>query len=157
MIATAHQPMADLNRALASANDAEAIDSLLRAAEAGCVRAQTLLGWAYQNGQGVPVDYEQAAHWYRRAASHGDSCAMANLGVMSLLGHGPDAGDIEAFIWLQSAAGLGHRDLRPALSWLERRITSERSDGVSPAVLPESPPAHPCTMPVCDPSRCGAV
>jgi TPR repeat protein len=159
MITTATQPMADLNRALASASDADAFGSLLRAAQAGCLRAQTLVGWAYQTGRGVAVDFERAADWYRKAACGGDSYAIANLGVMSLLGQGAAADDLEAYTWLQSAVGLGHADLRPVLDRLERRVTGASTDGgpFAPLVLPQTPSVRPCTKPVCDPSRCDAV
>jgi len=114
MSSTAHQPMADLNRALACASDAGAFGHLLRAAEAGCLRAQSLVGLAYHTGRGVAVDFERAADWYRKAAGGGDSFAIANLGVMRLLGQGAAADEVDAYTWLQSAVGLGHTGLRPA-------------------------------------------
>lgn len=154
----APHPAANLNRALACANDAEAFDSLLRAATDGCLRAQFLVGLAYQTGRGVGVDYERAAAWYRQAAGGGDSYAIANLGVMSLLGQGHSADDLDAYTWIQSAVGLGHQWLRPALDLLERRITGAIPAGDSYAVMasvsPETPLFRPCTRPGCDPSRC---
>jgi len=149
--------MAEWNRALASASDADAFAGLLRAAQAGCLRAQTRLGWAYQTGRGVAVDFARAADWYRKAAGAGDSYAMANLGVMSLLGQGAAADEIEAYTWLRSAVGLGHAALLPALEALERRITGAGRNGhFAPLVAPQTPPARPCTTAVCDPSRCDA-
>jgi len=150
--------MADLNRALASADHADAFVSLLCAAHAGCLRAQTLVGWAYQTGRGVAVDYHQASDWYRKAAGRGDSCAIANLGLMSLLGQGAPPDDIEAYVWLQSAVGLGHTGLQPVLAWLERRIGGAAgTPSPAPPVSAPIPSARPCNRPVCDPSRCEAV
>jgi TPR repeat protein len=151
-------PAADYNRALRCASDADAFPCLLLAAEAGCLRAQFLVGLAYHLGRGVPVDYERAAHWYSRAAGSGDGNAIANLGVMSLLGQGSPMDDVDAYGWLQSAVGLGHEWLRPALNLLEQRITGRGetadADGILSAIAPETPAPGPCTQPGCDPSRC---
>jgi TPR repeat protein len=155
----AHQPMADLNRALRSTNDADAFSAFLFAARAGCLRAQSLVGLAYHTGRGVAVDFERAAEWYCKAAAGGDSYAMANLGMMSLLGQGMAADDVDAYVWLQSAVGLGHRSLRPAVAMLERRIAGRDAagrDGILTSVAPQRPGVRPCAMAVCDPSRCEA-
>ena len=37
------------------------------------------MGVLYQNGQGLPRDYTQAAQWYDRAARQGHAIAQANL------------------------------------------------------------------------------
>ncbi len=34
--------------------------------------AQSYLGFMYDNGQGVPQDYAEAAKWYRKAAEQGE-------------------------------------------------------------------------------------
>ncbi|RNF29241.1 hypothetical protein NM04_18955, partial [Massilia aurea] len=44
-------------------------------AERGDAQAQFRLGWAYENGRGVPADLAAAAQWYRRAADNGDATA----------------------------------------------------------------------------------
>ena len=154
-------PAADYNRALRSGNDKDAFKNLLVAAENGCLRAQFLLGLAYHTGRGVTVDYECAAYWYSRAAGSGDGHAIANLGIMSLLGQGAPADDLDAFAWLQSAVGLGHQWLRPALLLVEQRITGgvEPPDAASilAAITPESPVLAPCARPACDPSRCTVI
>nr|WP_250808024.1 tetratricopeptide repeat protein [Neorhizobium tomejilense] len=43
---------------------------------------------AYQNGTGVPRDYERAARLYAKAAAKGDARAENNLGVMAMRGEG---------------------------------------------------------------------
>jgi TPR repeat protein len=157
----ANHPAADFNRALDCSNDADAFDSLLGAAEAGCLRAQFLVGLAYHTGRGVALDCERAGTWYRKAAGSGDSHAMANLGVMSLLGQGAPADDLDAYTWVQSAVGLGHAWLRPVLDLLERRVTgggdAGDSDRILASVSPETPALGPCTQPGCDPSRCNVA
>jgi TPR repeat protein len=148
--------MADLNRAIGCTNDSDAFENLLHAAEAGCVRAQALVGLAYHTGHGVAVNFERAAGWYRKAAGSGDSYAMANLGVMCLLGEGEIADELDAYIWFQSAVGLGRKRLRPVLDVLEHRIVGDcgNSDRILAAVAPQTPPLRPCTRADCDPARC---
>ena len=157
----ANRAAVDFNRALQCSNDADAFDSLLRAAEAGCLRAQFLVGLAYHIGRGVALDYERAGTWYRKAAGSGDSHAIANLGVMSLLGQGAPADDLDAYTWVQSAVGLGHRWLRPVLDLLDRRVSGGGDAGDSERILasvsPEIPALRPCTQPGCDPSRCNVA
>lgn len=154
----AANPAADFNRALRCTNDVESFNGFLRAANSGCVRAQFLVGLAYHTGHGVALDHEKAAAWYREAAGNGDGHAIANLGVMSLLGQGMPADDVEAYTWVQSAVGLGHVWLRPALEMLERCIGGNADAGQRSFLLktlsPESPILGPCTKPDCDPSRC---
>ena len=41
-------------------------------AEQGDPRAQHHLGWLYIIGHGVPQNYEEAVHWFRKAAEQGD-------------------------------------------------------------------------------------
>jgi uncharacterized protein len=161
MPSSAIHPAAAYNRSFRSANDVEALHSLEAAAESGCIRAQFLVGLAYHTGRGVALDFEQAARWYRKAAGGGDGHAIANLGIMSLLGQGAAADEVDAYTWLQSAVGLGHEWLRPALEVLERRITGspDAADaaGILAAIAPEVPALGPCTQPGCDPSRCTVV
>ena len=148
-------PAADFNRALACTDPAAAFDHLLVAARGGCLRAQFLVGLAYHTGRGVAVDFERAAAWYREAACGGDSYAIANLGVMSLMGQGAPRDDVDAYTWIRSAAGLGHGWLRPIANMLERRIAVGSADPIS--VSPETPAFAPCTHPSCDHSRCNVA
>jgi TPR repeat protein len=43
-------------------------NDLSNLAEAGNADAQNRLGLLYHDGQGVPVNYERAKHWFRKAA-----------------------------------------------------------------------------------------
>jgi hypothetical protein len=155
--------MTDLNHALGCSNATEAFRNLLRAAQAGCLRAQSLVGLAYHTGRGVAVDFERAADWYRKAAGGGDSYAIANLGVMSFLGQGAVADDVDAYTWLQSAVGLGRQQLRPVIDLLERRLTGQSSDSnecdgsLATLISPQTPAVRPCSRTGCDPCRCDAV
>jgi TPR repeat protein len=50
-----------------------------KAADQGLAEAQTDLGWAYENGAGVPQDNTQAVAWYRKAAEQGHPEAKRKL------------------------------------------------------------------------------
>src|ERR1051326_5967343 len=51
-------------------------------AEQGDASAQNNLGVMYENGQGLPKNYEQAHVWYQQAAEQGLPSAQANIGVL---------------------------------------------------------------------------
>ena len=57
-------------------------------AESGDAAAQCGLGNIYENGWGVPANYESAAAWYRKAALQGHANAQFNLGLLYLTGEG---------------------------------------------------------------------
>jgi TPR repeat protein len=111
----------------------------------------------------VNIDYERAASWYRKAACCADAHAIANLGFMSALGQGAPADEVDAFTWLESAVALGHRELRPALELLEKRISGGGAIAAADAVhilasvAPAMPALRPCTLPECSPTRCTAA
>jgi TPR repeat protein len=58
------------------------------AAEKGDAIAQTIVGWMYDQGEGVARDYKEAVRWYRLATTQGFAAAQLNLGVMYAKGHG---------------------------------------------------------------------
>lgn len=122
--------------------DPERAVTLFReAAGKGVVRAQYALGWAYAKGRGVPIDYTQAAEWYRVAATAGgDADAQFALGDLYFHGLGV-ANDYGRAIDLYHAAAMrGHpvaqylmgimyqegwgvkRDLVEAYKWLTLAI-----------------------------------
>ena len=49
-------------------------------AEKGNAIAQFILGFMYENGEGVSQDYKKAEKWYHKAAEQGDTDAQYNLG-----------------------------------------------------------------------------
>ena len=59
----------------------------------------------YDNGQGVPQDYVQAAKWYRLAADQGNATAQSNLGGMYASGQGVPKDYVLAYMWRNLAAG----------------------------------------------------
>jgi TPR repeat protein len=88
---------------------ATALGLLRPLAESGNVRAQGLLGFAYESGLGVSRDDIEAAKWYRRGADTGDDIAQFNIGIMYRDGRGGLPRDpVRAYLWLDSAAVRGH-------------------------------------------------
>jgi TPR repeat protein len=84
---------------------------LWRAAALGNARAQTQLGYMYQQGLGVPQDYGLAAKWYHLAAEQGEPHAQHLLGLLFDKGFGVPIDFTEAYKWLNlAAAGAPPRD-----------------------------------------------
>jgi TPR repeat protein len=81
------------------------VNDLSRLAEAGNADAQNRLGLLYHDGQGVPVNYQRAKHWFRKAAEQGHAGAQVNLGTLYFLGDGFHQSDHAALYWFQQAAG----------------------------------------------------
>lgn len=76
----------------------------------GNADAQVNLGFLYARGQGVAVDYKQAASWYRKAAEQGQSDAQFNLGSLYYDGLGVARDYKKAAEWYAKAAELGQLD-----------------------------------------------
>ena len=76
----------------------------------GEANAQFQLGDMYEQGQGVPQDYEEAVKWYRLAADQGNAYAQVNLGTMYDNGTGVPQGDEEAVKWYRLAAEQNDAD-----------------------------------------------
>lgn len=85
-------------------DDAEAYRSL---AEQGNAKAQALLGLLYEDGNGVPQNYAQAAKWYLRAAEQGEAGAQDLLAGLYCRGQGVAQSFAEAAKWYRLAAEQG--------------------------------------------------
>jgi len=84
-----------------------ALNEWLPLAEQGQADAQVFLGFLYENGQGVPQDYVQAADWYRKAAEQGQPGAQYNLGLLYHIGQGVPQDYAQAAAWFRKAAAQG--------------------------------------------------
>ena len=73
----------------------------------GDARAQCNLGRAYDNGEGVTQDKEEAAKWYRKAAEQGYAKAQYNLGASYHFGEGVEQNLREGVKWFRKAAEQG--------------------------------------------------
>lgn len=91
----------------------ELLPAVRSLAAAGDVEALFLMGTAYDEGLGVPVDHPEAMRWYRRAAARGHVLAAHNVGNMYRDGRGVDADPRAAVRWWLRAARAG--DAIPAL------------------------------------------
>ncbi|HYA63546.1 MAG TPA: tetratricopeptide repeat protein [Candidatus Sulfotelmatobacter sp.] len=80
----------------------------LRAAAQSDPRAQFLLGYLYEHGQGVPQDYAKAAENYRAAALQHHPSAENNLGLLYQRGQGVPKDMDKAFEWFSAAAQHGN-------------------------------------------------
>jgi len=101
--AIAQGPSSDLILEKATRNCA----TLNKKALAGDTRSQLQLGIAFEFGQGVDKNLEQAMHWYRIAAERGDPIAQTNLGYFYETGVAGPASPTEAAKWYLRASVSG--------------------------------------------------
>lgn len=95
----------DLDRALEIADGV--IDKVQRAAESGVLEAVFLMGTAYDEGLGRPLDHERAAIWHRRAAERGHVLGAHNIGNQYSEGRGVAVDHALAVEWWTRAAEKG--------------------------------------------------
>lgn len=84
------------------------IEELREKAEKGDAQAQFDLGWAYDQGNGIPQDQSEAAKWYRKAADQGHRIAQYNLGCLYHSGSGVCLDHAEAAKWYHKAVAQGY-------------------------------------------------
>ena len=105
--------------AAVTSDDPTALVALCRPqAEAGDAQAQYALGVAHYVGVGAPLDYVEAAHWYRMAAEQDYVEAQVRLGAMYLMGRGVERDFAQAADWYQKAAEQGDVEAQNALGGL---------------------------------------
>jgi hypothetical protein len=97
-------------------------------AERGNARAQTMLGYMYQTGQGVPQAYDAAAYWYRLSAERGDTMAQYLLGLMYDKGHGVPLDAVAAYMWLNLAAAGAPTRFRENYKRLRDAVASKMTN-----------------------------
>lgn len=122
------------------------IREVQRAAESGVLEAVFLMGTAYDEGLGKPVDHELAAVWHRRAAERGHVLGAHNIGNQYSEGRGVAEDPEQAVVWWTRAAERGDaitqlrlgesyeagrgvmRDLGVARDWYERAAAAGNQD-----------------------------
>ncbi len=77
----------------------------------------------YDQGLGVPQDYQEAVRWYRLAADQGFTAAQSTLGTMYALGQGVPKDYVLAHMWMNLAAAKGVKNAGEFLGLLEKRMT----------------------------------
>jgi TPR repeat protein len=113
--------------ALGRDDDVTAARILLPLAEGGDARAQAALGYMFANGRGVPQDYIESAHWYRRASEQGDANAQYRLGLMYDKGQGLPQDYVEAYKWVDLAVGRANGRARQDWVRIRDAIASKLS------------------------------
>lgn len=83
------------------------IGRVQRAAESGVLEAIFLMGTAYDEGLGKPVDHAQAALWHRRAAERGHVLGAHNIGNQYSEARGVAEDPALAVEWWTQAAEKG--------------------------------------------------
>ena len=81
-----------------------------RLAEGGDEMDQFNLGVMYDNGEGVPQDYNEAIKWFTKAAEQGDAKAQFNLGNVYYHEEGVPQDYKEAVKWYRKSAEQGDAD-----------------------------------------------
>mgnify|MGYP005806872757 CR=1 FL=1 len=71
----------EANRQWDNGNMKQAFKLFQQAANCGDLNAQNSLGYFFDHGYGTKVDKAKAMYWYKRAARHGDSCAISNVAI----------------------------------------------------------------------------
>jgi TPR repeat protein len=91
--------------------DAEHLDGLLalkwygKAAASREPQAYYGIAQLYDLGEGIPVDYAEAARWYEKAGRLGLNVAQYHLGMMYAKGRGVPYDPIRAWAWLEVSKG----------------------------------------------------
>ncbi|MEE9250825.1 MAG: tetratricopeptide repeat-containing serine protease family protein [Alphaproteobacteria bacterium] len=102
-------------QALARGDYETFLREFLPLAEQGHDTAQYILGELYENGEGVPQDYAEAAKWYRMAADQGVAAAQLNLGGLYARGEGVPQNYAEAVKWYRKSAAQGYARAQASL------------------------------------------
>jgi hypothetical protein len=80
---------------------------------------------AYDKGQGVPQDFQEAVKWYRIAAAHGNEFAQVHLGMMYTKGRGVRQDFARAYMWFNLAAAALSGDSGDTATRKRDRIASK--------------------------------
>lgn len=99
----------------ATAGDNSVWQQILNSAQEGDPQAQFLVGRRLAEGDGVPVNYAEAAKWFHLAAQKGHTEAQENLGVMYANGRGVAQDYAEAVLWYEKAAKSGNPEVQAEL------------------------------------------
>ena len=113
-----------------SATPPPAIDvaGLTAKAEQGDAQAQTRLGKAFAQGEGVAQDYKQAARWCGQAASNGNAEAEVTFGELCQAGQGVPRDVTNAVRWFTKAAEQGSTAAQYDLGFMYEQGQGVRHD-----------------------------
>jgi len=97
----------DIDAARAGGDIETAFRLVLELAKQGDLRAQSYVGYLYDNGKGVAEDDEQALYWYKTAAERGEPSAQGNL-CSDYIDKGTAADLDQAVLWCRRSAEQDH-------------------------------------------------
>lgn len=100
----------DLENGLEASNNGDfelAMSLWMPHAQSGNPIAQFYVGSLYRNGEGVDIDYLEAARWFKLSADNGEWVSQSNLGQMYYLGQGVDQNYKTAAYYFELAATQG--------------------------------------------------
>lgn len=137
---------------LLAAGDQVIDPRVIEQAKAGDAEAEYKLGYDYFLGRGVPVDYVQAAIWWRKSAEQGYPQAQNNLGVLYNSGKGVPQSYAEAYFWQNLAAARAsgslqtqfakNRDESASKLWFIARLKVQQRAAKWAAEHPVQPRSH---------------
>lgn len=82
----------------------DAVRWFRQASDKGHVKATNSLGFMYEEGRGVPQNYEQASKLYLKAMKRGNPDAMVNRAILFARGQGVKKDPLQAYVHLLLAA-----------------------------------------------------
>jgi uncharacterized protein len=106
-------------------SDAAMVRRIVARAERGDPQAQTMLGFMYATGRGVPQSYSAAVDWYTRSAHQGDPDGQYLLGLMYDKGFGVNIDVVKAYKWLNLAAAHASRRNRENYQRIRDAVASK--------------------------------
>ncbi len=101
---------------------ADALAAFHPLAQAGDVRAQSILGLMYKFGEGTKPDLAQSYRWYLTAARRGFAPAQFHTAIMYAEGIGVEMDEQKATYWLKKAAEQGYEKAEDKLAELNADV-----------------------------------
>ena len=99
-----------------------------QASDKGHIKATNALGFMYEEGRGVPQNYEQASSLYLKAMKGGNSDAMVNRAIMFTRGQGVNKDPLQAYMHLLLAAAYASdQETRDAAVKLKDEVAAKLS------------------------------
>ncbi|MCZ6807784.1 MAG: tetratricopeptide repeat protein [Deltaproteobacteria bacterium] len=110
------------------------LNSVWLRAQLGGADSQLKLAYAYGTGNGVEIDQEKAAEWYRRAAEQGDPRGQIALAARYDVGRGVPVDVAAATQWYERSASSGNAIAQFAMAKRFREGKGAPQDNVRSAM-----------------------
>jgi GAF domain-containing protein len=134
VLASSHAP-ADATNSPASipAADSANLTQLRELADHNDPAAENALGLIYAAGdekQGIRRDETEAAHWFSKAAEHGNVPAQSKLGSLYWGGRGLSKDDAQAYFWTVLARANGDAASKALAPFIATRLTPAQKSAI---------------------------